>query len=225
MVRDIPYWRWVAGSQRRRILELGCGTGRVAIPIARDGHEVTGIDISDSMLDEARNKAHDVSIRFVHDDVRDFAFEPFDLIIFPFNGLRLLLDRDDLERSLACVRRALRPEGQFAFDLTAPRPEQLLPEMPIATYQHRDPTTGAPIVATHVRRYDRLRQLITLDASFRFPDGTTVTDQRVQRVYFPQELFGLLAHNGFRVVESYGDYDRSPLGPESPQLLVVTTVG
>jgi SAM-dependent methyltransferase len=223
MVRDLEYWQRMAGAQPRRVLELACGTGRVAIPLARDGHAVTGIDHSESMLDQARSKAGDLPIRFVRADIRDFAVERFDLIICPFNGLRLLLERADLERCLVCVRRALRTGASFAFDVSAPRPEQLVPESPPRTFEHADPETGAPIVATHQHRYDRLRQLLTLDASFRFRDGTTTTDRIVQRIYFPQEIFALLAYNGFRVVDQWGDYDGAPLTSDSQQLLVVAT--
>jgi hypothetical protein len=104
----------------------------------------------------------------------------------------LLLEREDLERCLACIRRALAPRGRFAFDITMARPEQLLPEKPPTTYEHVGPETGGAITATHVQRYDRLRQIVTLDVTFRFADGTTVTDQVVQRVYVPDELRALL---------------------------------
>src|SRR5262249_34025360 len=133
----------------------------------------------------------------------------------------LLIDRTDLERALASVRRVLRAGGRFAIDVTAPRPEQLLAEQPVTTHHHVDPIDGTPIVATHVRHYDRMRQQITLDATFRFADGRSEVDHVLQRVYFPQELADALAYNGFEVVESFGDYDRSPLAAESPQLLYV----
>jgi len=223
MVRDIEYWRALAGPEPRRILELACGTGRVAIPLARDGHDVTGIDSSESMLETARAKAADLAIRFERVDMRELAFEAaFDLIVFPFNGIRLLLERADLERCLVGVRRALRPDARFALDVTMPVPEQLPAELPVTTLHHKDPLTGEPIVATHRRRYDRVAQRITLDATFRMSNGSTVTDHVVQRIYFPQELEAVLAHNGLRIVERHGNYDRSALGPQSPQLLLVT---
>jgi SAM-dependent methyltransferase len=320
MTRDIELWRWLAGPRRDpgcRILELGCGTGRVTIPLARDGHDVTGIDTSASMLETARHKATAENPRgrvtFVQRDMRELvrvsvgsgrprheASDPitaapdgdavavapipdapiavtpiavtpivvapssaariavasvavapidvapiamvaplheapdpiaaldsdgaFDLVIAPFNVLRLLIERDDLERMLAGVRRALRSGGRFAFDVTAPVPGQLVPELPVTTHRHVDPIDGTPIVATHVRRYDRFRQVITLDVSYQLSGGRTDVDQLVQRVYFPQELFALLAYNGFDVCELYGDYDRRPIDASTPQLIVVATV-
>jgi SAM-dependent methyltransferase len=221
MVRDVEYWRWLAGPSPRRVLELACGTGRVAIPLARDGHDVVGVDIEPSMIEAARRKAGSLPARFEQADMRDFTCAPVDLVIVPFNGTRLLLDRKDFTRCMTCVKRALRPEGRFAIDVTMPRPDQLVDELPPATYHHRDPLTGAAITATHVRRYDRFLQRITLDATFTFEDGTQVREQLEQRVYFPQELVGLLEQAGFRLVERYGDYDRAPLAAGSPQLLFV----
>ena len=219
LVRDVAMWRALAGAPCR-VLELACGTGRVAIPLARDGHAVTGLDTAPAMLAQARHKAQGIAVDFVLADMREFALPaPFDLVIVPFNGLRLLLERDDLERCLGCVRRALAPGGRFAFDLQMPRPDQLAPGD--KQFEHRDPDTGAPLVALYRGRYDAIAQRKILDIEFRFADGTVATDHLEQRIYFPQELEALLAYNGFDVVERYGDHDRGPLGPDSSQLVMV----
>jgi hypothetical protein len=149
--------------------------------------------------------------------MRDFTVEPVDLAIAPFNAIRLLLERTDLERCLACVARALRPGAHFVFDVTAPRPDELVPVLPVITRQHTDPA----VTAVHRRTYDRSTQTVRLEATFTHADGTVVTDVIVQRVYFAQELVALLHYNGFAVVERHGDYDRSPVTATSPQLVYV----
>lgn len=221
MVRDVAYWRACCGPAPLRVLELACGTGRIAIPLAGDGHHVTGIDLEESMIAAATRKPGGDAVTFVRADMRDFACGTFDRVLLPFNGFRLLLERDDVERCLACVRRALAPDGTFALDVTAPDPATLVSRMPVTTHHHRDPHDGSTLVATHERRYDRVRQTITLSATFQLGDGSRTSEELVQRVYFPQELIALLAYNGLDVVEQYGDYDRSPLHAASPQLLLV----
>ena len=205
MTRDIEYWRLVAGSAPCRVLELACGTGRVAIPLARDGHHVTGIDVSESMLAQARLKAEGLPIRVVQGDMRELALGSFDRIIVPFNGLRLLVEREEIERCLAGVRRALAPDGVFAFDLTMPRADQLLADKPATTHEHVDPETGTPILATHVQRYDRLLQVVTLEVTYNFADGRVVRDEVIQRVYFPAEMNALMHYNGFTIVDVRGE--------------------
>jgi SAM-dependent methyltransferase len=110
------------------ILELGCGTGRVLIPLARAGFEVTGLDSSAHMLAVAWRKLADETaevrerVTLVKGDMGDFDLHRrFALIICPFNTFQLLLAREDQERALRCARRALRSGGRFALSVFNPR--------------------------------------------------------------------------------------------------------
>ena len=109
--------RWLTGlAGQRRVLELACGTGRVAVPLARAGATVVGLDRDQTML--AAVPAHP-RLRLVRADMRAFAFATgFDLIALPYNALQLLLRDEDRLACLGCARKHLAPGGIVALEVT-----------------------------------------------------------------------------------------------------------
>jgi SAM-dependent methyltransferase len=106
-----------------RILELGAGSGRVSIPLARRGFEITGLELSPKMLEIGRENAalEGVKVEFVQGDARDFRLEAqFSLVIAPFNALMHLYTLSDQDRALRCIKAHLEPGGVFAFDVYLP---------------------------------------------------------------------------------------------------------
>ncbi len=106
-----------------RILELGAGSGRVSIPLARRGLEVTGLELSPKMLEIGRENAalEGVEVNFVQGDARDFKLDrQFPLVIAPFNALMHLYSLSDQDRALQCIKTHLEPGGAFAFDVYLP---------------------------------------------------------------------------------------------------------
>src|SRR5688572_7079240 len=122
---DVAFWTRVARQARGRVLELGCGTGRVTIPLARSGAAVVGLDRSPEMLARAVRRAAAVSgrgrrrVRFVHGDIRSlpFATGAFPAVIAPYGVLQSLLRDRDLDAALRAVSRVLRAGGLFGIDL------------------------------------------------------------------------------------------------------------
>src|SRR5262245_60525851 len=126
--RDVPFWQRLAAASGGRILELGCGTGRVTIPVARLGVGVVGIDRSAEMLGRAvgrrrrsRTKGH---IQLVRGDIRHlpFASRSFNLVMAPYGILQSLLRERDLATTLDAVAGVLRPDGVFGLELVADLP-------------------------------------------------------------------------------------------------------
>src|SRR5689334_8041907 len=131
---DIPYWQELIDEYRpRRVLELACGTGRLALPVARWGRvqvpdfTLVGLDSSPALLDRARARLEaaglglPAAVRFVEGDMRDFDLgEPFDLIILGFNALAYLHTLDDQLNCLQATRRHLAPGGRVGLDLLVP---------------------------------------------------------------------------------------------------------
>src|SRR5262245_6565600 len=141
--RDVPFWRRVALEAHGPVLELGCGTGRVAVPLARAGAHVVGVDRSGAMLERAARRAtrprarsaltrqltnsptHQFPLSFVRADIRRLPFTSasFETVIAPYGILQSLLADDDLTATLASVARVLTPGGRFGLDLVPDVPK------------------------------------------------------------------------------------------------------
>ena len=235
---DIGLWRALAADASGPLLELGCGTGRVLVPLARAGFEVTGIDLSPDMLERCRERVRSEPpeaggrVALVEADMTSFDLgRRFALITCPFGGFQQLRT---VEQQLACLERCrehLLPRGTLALDLPNPDPAP-------AAYAGEQVTDGeatAELVEwTGGRRirwwvtiigYDRAHQWSDCEVTLEIiePDGATrrVTESISLRYIFRYELEHLLVRSGFRVVALYGDYDRSPFGDASPAMIAV----
>jgi SAM-dependent methyltransferase len=125
-IEDIPFYTQLArqaGERGESVLELGCGTGRVTIPMAQTSADVTGLDSAPAMLQIARAKAdpEKINVRFVEGDMADFDLDRiFGLVTIPFRSfLHLVLDEEQLG-CLACVNRHLAPGGLLALNFYVP---------------------------------------------------------------------------------------------------------
>ena len=122
------FWVEQAEETGGSVLELACGTGAIAIPLARAGHYVTGLDLSEPMLAEARRKARaaGVQVDWRHGDIRDFRLgRRYSLIILASNVLCHLLDLPSLEDCLGRVREHLASDGRFVLSVFVPDPALL----------------------------------------------------------------------------------------------------
>ncbi|TMK83299.1 MAG: class I SAM-dependent methyltransferase, partial [Actinobacteria bacterium] len=125
---DIPFYVKRATAVKGPVVELGAGTGRIAIPIARAGQEVIGVDTSGAMLTEAARRAATEGvagrITFVEADMRTFVADPpVELVIIPFRGFLHLLTVEDQLAALASIRRSLVPGGRLVLNIFVPDPE------------------------------------------------------------------------------------------------------
>jgi SAM-dependent methyltransferase len=220
-----------AGRVGRPVLELACGTGRLTIPIAQIGVEITGLDLSASMLAHARNKASrvGVDIEFVEGDCRAFELDrKFALIFMAFNSMQHLDDYDSLAGLFSSVRQHLTPGGRFIFDVFNPRMEFLArsPEKRWPEREYADPEGNGTIVLEHSMRYEDGAQLNHVTWYFSRRDaGEFERDFRVEqllmRCFFPQELDLLVRHHGFDIEQKFGDFERKPFASGEPKQIVV----
>lgn len=219
---DIGYYVRLAQQFRRPVLEYGCGNGRIALPMARAGVAVTGIDRSAPMVRDLRRRLRDepvevrqrLSVR--QGDMRTLRLgKRFGLVLCTFNTLLHLYTRKDLERFLARVRCHLRPTGRFVFDVTIPDPEELSRD-PARAYhwpRFRHPTTKELVRYSERFDYDPLRQTLNVIMRFEPQDrpAQAWTTPLIHRQFFPQELEALLHYNGLRIEALRGDWtSRAP---------------
>jgi len=213
------------------VLELGCGTGRVLLEIARDGFACTGLDASQAMLDVARSKASQPAPRLVRAAMQEFDLggERFRLIFSAFRAFQHLYTIEDQIRCLARVRAHLEHDGRFAFDVFQPRLERLcLDEEPEA--EDLRFRLGDEEVVRHARvSRDRAAQLLQVTMRYeRWRGGRVVANEeaRFQMRWFHRfELEHLMARAGFDDFHVYGDFDRSPVERASPAFVVVASAG
>jgi 2-polyprenyl-3-methyl-5-hydroxy-6-metoxy-1,4-benzoquinol methylase len=226
-VEDISFYERQIDRYGQPVLELACGTGRITIPLAKKGIDITGLDVTESMLSLAREKARStgLQIEWVLADCRDFHMRrKFRLVFIPVNSITHLHALEDLESCLHCIREHLEDQGRFIIDVFNPRLDILLRDpnkrYPVAEYE--DPDGNGTVVITENNIYDTAAQINHIKWYYRIGDKE---DARVvennMRILYPQELDELLHYNGFEVEVKYGNYDQSPFKTSSPKQLTI----
>lgn len=115
---DLPLWRELAAASGSPVLDVGCGTGRVALDLAAQGHAVTGLDLDASLLETLRERAGDLPVETVAADARDFDCKRrFPLVIAPMQTVQLLGGAEGRAAFLRCARAHLEPDGILAMAL------------------------------------------------------------------------------------------------------------
>ncbi|MCM8747639.1 methyltransferase domain-containing protein [Thermomicrobiaceae bacterium CFH 74404] len=229
---DVDLYLAFAQRAGTPVLELGCGTGRLLLPLARAGFEVEGVDRSAAMLARAaeRLNRHGLShVRLRQADVTDLSELPerhYSLVVLAVNGFLHLLDRAAQVTALEQIHRVLRPGGLLLLDVLHPTPAQLEGWeghlLHDASWALPD---GSLLDRFSARRVSPAEQTIEtwLFYDRRRPDGTLTRDAvtYVLRYVHRFELELLLEGAGFRIEAIYGSYQLDPLEDESPLMLVV----
>ncbi len=229
---DVRFYTELALKRGGPVLELGVGTGRVALDTVRAGVELVGIEPVPEMLAHARAKAERLPaaararLTLKRGDVRSLRLgRRFPLITAPFNVFMHLYTRRDFERALAGAAGHLERGGRLAFDVAMPD-LAAMNRHPSRLYRGREvkhPGTGQRYAYLEAFEYDAVRQVQLV--SMIFQNVADLSDVRTlplsQRQWFPNELEALLHYNGFRVEHMWGDFDKSPLAGDSESQILV----
>jgi SAM-dependent methyltransferase len=233
---DVPFFTGLAERSGGPLLELGCGTGRVLLPVVRQtGVVATGIDLDEAYLGLCRDKVAASgrlrsSVSLVHGDVRLLALgASFRLVTFPFRSFQELLTVDDQLQCLSRVREHLDDDGLLVIDNYNPS-IPLLANDPVGVESARSGIQLLPD-GREVQRTDRVvsRDLVAqqqvCETILYVGRSGEPTDRIVRtirtRYSFRHELEHLLARCGFRIEVVYGDYQRGPFGRSYPGELIV----
>lgn len=204
------------------VLELGCGTGRVAIALARQGIEMTGLDIEAGMLDLARRKSTGLPVSWVRADVRSFHMPArFSLIYTYGHVLQHLLTREGQEAMLARVQEHLAPGGQFIVDADFKHPGRMQDSEAAEEWYTFTDEDGRTIRVSGTDHYDHLRQLWLQRLLYRpqraGENAEVWRKELLLRYFYPQEIRALLHYNGFEVLSLYGDWQGAQFNDASNQ--------
>ena len=236
--RDVPFWRRVASAAGGPVLELGCGTGRVSLPLARAGVHLVGIDRSAPMLARARKRARKLlkssnpqipkssnpqilrssnpkilkSLSFVRGDIRALPFEDgaFPMVIAPYGILQSLIRPRDLTATLASVARVVARGGTFGIDLVPDVPKWREYENRV---QLRGRAGGAQITLVESVRQDPRRHLTTFEQTYVERRGSRTREHRFDltfRTLSVRQMSRQVEQAGFRVDAVLGDYRGRP---------------
>ncbi len=223
---DIPFYLQCIEEYGEPVLELACGTGRISIPLAEEDIDITGLDISESMLEVAREKAskEEVSPDLIKADMTDFSLDKeFNTIMLPANTLLVLTGDQDLSDLFSNVRDHLSEEGRFIFSIFNPDLEKLTrnPDEEYDVTEYDDPYDEKTIKISEKTDYDSSTQIMSLKWYYhREGEVVSVRDWEL-RIIFPKEIETLLDNHGFEIEKRYGDFDRSEFKDDSPSQIII----
>src|SRR4051812_44939338 len=226
--RDVPFWRRIALGAAGPVLELGCGTGRISLPLARAGIDLVGVDRSAGMLARAAKRRSrqrpPTGLTLARADIRALPFEngAFSMVLAPYGILQSLLDDDDLKATLDSVARVIAPGGLFGVDL--------VPDVPNwREYENRVQLRGRSAGGAHLTLVESVRQhphrqQTTFVQRYIERHGRERTEHEFEltfRTVSVRQMTARLQRAGFRVEAVLGDYRGRPWHDEADVWIVL----
>jgi SAM-dependent methyltransferase len=232
--RDVPCWRNLAVHAGGPVLELGCGTGRISLPLGRAGVALVGIDRSEAMLARARARLRRARIanrvHLLRGDIRDLPFRttprrgPFALVLAPYGMLQSLLRERDLKATLESVHAVLDRGGTFGIELVADLPSWREYRKRISLSGWRRAAGGAHVTLVETGRQDRKRGLTICDQEFTERRGRTKASRTFSlafRTLGVPQMARRLEKAGFEITALLGDYHGGPWDPRAEVWMIL----
>lgn len=228
--RDVPFWRTLSLRANGPVLELGCGTGRISIPLARAGVSLVGVDRSEAMLARARQRVRrsrlTSRLQLLRADIRALPFprDRFPLVIAPYGVLQSLLRERDLAATLESVAAVLQTGGTFGLELVADLPAWDEYRKRIRLAGWRGGRGGAHLTLVETVRQDRGRRLTMFDQQFierRGRQRRTYEFSLTFRTLSVPQMTRRLEKAGFQVSALLGDYRGGPWDPRADVWMIL----
>ncbi len=235
---DVAFYRNAAREFGNPVLELGCGTGRITMALAEAGHRITGLDLSQRMLERAEHRRTALApeirgrVKLVHADMCRFDLrEKFPLVIVPFRPFQHLLEVEQQLDCLESVKKHLAPGGRLILDVFQTDPERMHDpryQEEIAVAEYQTPDNRAVTISERVAAFHRAEQRNDVEMIFsvRHLDGRTerFVFAWTLRYFFRYEVEHLLYRAGFRLDGVLGNFDGSPLENSSPEMIFTASM-
>jgi SAM-dependent methyltransferase len=224
---DVRFWLTLAEREEGPIVEWGAGTGRLAVPLAEAGFEITGVEVSGRMVEEGRKKGG--TVEWVRGDMRTARLgRRYALAICAFNSFLCLPSADDALVFLRNTREHLEPGGLLGVEVSAFSPEELA-EGPGGPQLRHDFTRELPdrmLDRFSVSRYDAASQLLRMRLFYElYGTSGELKERRAHdltiRVTGRSELELMLRLAGFEIEGVYGGFEGVPFGAGSDHLIVL----
>ena len=235
--KDIDFYVQYSKLAAGRTLELGCGTGRVLLPTAVSGCDITGLDLSPHMLAKCQAKLNEqpsdiqARVRRIQGNMTSFVTgEQYSLVTIPFRAFQHLISVEQQQSCLGCIRQHLLSSGLLVLDLFNPFPPALVDDPKyraekedFAGIQLRD---GKTLRRTHrTTAFHRNLQYNEVELIYYVSDPDGRTERFVHafpmRYFFRYEMEHLLNLCGFICVDLFGDFDKSAFSDSPPEMIFV----
>jgi SAM-dependent methyltransferase len=224
---DLTFWLALAEREGGPMVEWGAGTGRIAIPLAEAGYDVTGVEVSEEMVERGRTKSK--SVEWVRGDMRGVKLgRRYGLAVCAFNSFLCLLSVDDALDFLRNVREHLEPGGLLGIEVSAFSPEELV-DPPGGPQLRHDFTRELPrgrLERFSVSRYDAASQLLQMRLFYELYGAAGELESRrahelTVAVVSRRELELMLRLAGFEVEAVYGGFEGEPFAAASEHLILL----
>jgi ubiquinone/menaquinone biosynthesis C-methylase UbiE len=231
--QDIPFYLEYAKLKGSPILEIACGTGRVLIPLAKEGYEVWGIDLSHAMLAKSKEKISELPkevknrIHLKQADMRVLQLnKQFNLVLVPFRSFLLLKTVKDQIQTLKNLRKNLKEEGLLIIDIFAPKYDFLTQSKRKATKKVMNPQNNHVLYRKAEIIYDHANQSMKANYTFEEQDEKERTILSFQktlelRYIFRYEMEHLLSLSGFKLKVVYGTFDKKLYDYKSGEMIFI----
>ena len=225
---DARFWLALAERENGPIVEWGAGTGRIAVPLAAAGHNVTAVELSEQMVEKGGKKCG--TVEWVVGDMRTAKRgKRYGLAVCVFNSFLCLLSADDALTFLRNAREHLEPGGMLGIEVSAFSPEELAEEPGGPSLRHdltRELPDGGRLDRFSLSRYDAATQLMDMSLFYEIYNASGRLEVRrahdlTIRITNHDELLLMLRLAGFDVEAVYGGFDAEPFATGSDHLIVL----
>lgn len=214
---DRDFYLRLAGTSPKRVLDLGCGTGLLALAVARQGHSVVGVDPAGAMLDVAKRDPAAHTVTWVNSPAEQFSSErAFDLIIMTGHAFQVLQDDAQVEATLRTMKRHLKSDGYAVFE--SRNPELDWDAIWAREYEMQTPE-GRVRAARRLTDTSRAPEFLSFAWDYQFEDDMITSDSTL-RFMTRSDIIAMAEQAGLSLFELFGDWDSTKFDPKTSREMI-----